>query len=87
MSFLKNNRKVLIGRVRNINAILDDLVDVIADELSSEIKAMATPEEKFRTIFEITEKQGFSSQLIFFNSLYEAEKALIEDILMRTDNN
>lgn len=86
MSFLKNNRKALIRRVRNINAILDDLVDVIADELSNEIKAMATPEEKFRTIFEITEKQGFSSQLIFFNSLYEAEQALIEDI-MRTDNN
>ncbi|XP_051750069.1 interferon-induced protein with tetratricopeptide repeats 5 isoform X1 [Ctenopharyngodon idella] len=85
VSFLKNNKAALIRRVRNVDAILDHLGEIIADELLSETRAMTTPQSKMRSIFEIIETRDFSSQLIFFNALYEAEKALIEE--MRTDKN
>ncbi|XP_048045578.1 uncharacterized protein LOC125267723 [Megalobrama amblycephala] len=85
VSFLKNNKAALIRRVKNVDAILDHLCEIIADELLSETRAMTTPQSKMRSIFEIIETRDFSSQLIFFNALYEAEKALIEE--MRTDNN
>lgn len=87
VSFLKSNRKTLIQRVGNVKAILDDLVGIIASELLSEIKAMPTSQSKIRSIFEIIEKQGFSSQLIFFNSLWRNQEALIDDIKKRPENN
>lgn len=87
VSFLKSNWKALIQRVGHVEAIIDGLVGIIASELLSEIKALPTSQSKMRSIFEIIEKQGFSSQLIFFNSLCKVEKILIENIKREPENN
>ncbi|XP_073697346.1 uncharacterized protein [Garra rufa] len=82
-SFLKNNKADLIQRVRNVDVILDHLGDIIASEQISKIRAMTTSQEKMRSILEITEGQGLSSEQSFFKLLYKAEPALMKD--MTTD--
>lgn len=87
VSFLNSNRSALIQRVKNVDVILDHLVDIIGSDLISSIRKKRTSQKKMRRIFEIIENQGVSSQLKFFKLLYEHEKILIENIKERPENN
>ncbi|NP_001289169.1 interferon-induced protein with tetratricopeptide repeats 5 [Danio rerio] len=79
-SFLKCNRVKLIKNVRNAEAVLDHLVDIIEDELMSKIRAMNTTQEKMRSVFDIIEHQGHSSKQKFFSALEEEEEGLIKEM-------
>ncbi|XP_056314613.1 interferon-induced protein with tetratricopeptide repeats 5 [Danio aesculapii] len=79
-SFLKCNRVKLIKSVRNAEAVLDHLVDIIEVELMSKIRAMNTSQEKMRSVFDIIEHQGRSSKQKFYNALEEEEKDLIKEM-------
>ncbi|XP_073696101.1 uncharacterized protein [Garra rufa] len=80
LSFLKNNRTQLIQRVKNVHAILDHFYGIIADDHLSKITAMTSSQEKMRSIFEIINSQGRSSELRFFKCLCKEEKVLMKDI-------
>ncbi|XP_059397312.1 interferon-induced protein with tetratricopeptide repeats 5 [Carassius carassius] len=84
-SFLKDRKVELIQRVRNVDAILDHLGDIIAKEQIDEIRGMNTSQRKTRRIIDIIETQGVLSVQKLLEVLYKEEPALMKD--MTTDNN
>lgn len=81
--FIDRNRTKLIKRVNNVEAILDELLDmrVITEENYSTITAEKTPQEKMRKLFMGPIKSaGTRGKDALYKALKEAEPCLTEEL-------
>lgn len=81
--FIDRNRTKLIGRVTNVDGILDELLQmrIITEENYSTIRAEKTPQSKMRELFIGPIKSaGIRGKDALYKALKEVEPCLTEEL-------
>ncbi|XP_056618204.1 apoptosis-associated speck-like protein containing a CARD [Triplophysa dalaica] len=81
--FIDKHRIQLIERVRNVDAILDELLEktIISQEEYDKIRSKSTPTEKMREIFSGTMiSAGNAGKLALYEALMKLQPPLMKDL-------
>ncbi|XP_016375720.1 uncharacterized protein LOC107714395 isoform X4 [Sinocyclocheilus rhinocerous] len=75
--FLKKNFSLLVQNVKNIDPIIDDLVDLHAESVAN-VRAKSTDQEKMRKLLGCVNCESIAKDLVI--ALYKHEKPLMNEL-------